>query len=233
MPMYNCLIIEDEPLAAEILRDYISEVSDLYLMDVCRDVMTASGYLRGHTVDILFVDIHLPKINGIDFIKTIQNQYQVILTTAYDQYALEGYNLNVVDYLLKPIEFSRFLQAIQKIKKNNLTISEPVEGTARKDSFHFFNVDKRQVKVFLDDILYIESMKEYVKIHTSENYLLTKLQIGEFESLLAASNLLRVHKSFIINLDKVTAYSANLIEIGRHQIPIGRTYKEFIMKYLK
>ncbi len=231
--MYNCLIIEDEPLAAEILRDYISEVSDLHLIDVCRDVMTASGYLRSHPIDILFVDIHLPKINGIDFIKTIQNQYQVILTTAYDHYALEGYNLNVVDYLLKPIEFSRFLQAIQKIKKNNLISSEQVEGTSRKDSFHFFNVDKRQVKVFLDDILYIESLKEYVKIHTNENYLLTKLQIGEFESLLASSNLLRVHKSFIINLDKVTAYSANIIEIGKHQIPIGRTYKEFIMKHLK
>lgn len=231
--MYNCLIIEDEPLAAEILRDYISEVSDIQLMDVCRDVMTASGYLRSHTIDILFVDIHLPKINGIDFIKTIQNQYQVILTTAYDHYALEGYNLNVVDYLLKPIEFSRFLQAIQKIKRNNSLISEPAGGNMRKDSFHFFNVDKRQVKVFLDDILYIESLKEYVKIHTSENYLLTKLQIGEFESLLVSSNLLRVHKSFIINLDKVTAYSANLIEIGKHQIPIGRTYKEFIMKHLK
>ncbi|HZV69976.1 MAG TPA: LytTR family DNA-binding domain-containing protein [Saprospiraceae bacterium] len=231
--MYNCLIIEDEPLAAEILSDYISEVSDLHLMDVCRDVMTASGYLRSHKIDILFVDIHLPKINGIDFIKTIQNQSQVILTTAYDHYALEGYNLNVVDYLLKPIEFSRFLQAIQKIKRNHTTISEPAEGNPRKDSFHFFNVDKRQVKVFLDDILYIESLKEYIKIHTHENYLLTKLQIGEFESLLASPNLLRVHKSYIINLNKVTAYSANLIEIGKHQIPIGRTYKEFIMKHLK
>ena len=115
--MFNCLVIEDEPLAAEILRDYIAEVLDLHLIAVCRDVMTASGFLRSHPIDVLFVDIHLPKIKGIDFIKTIQNQYQVILTTAYDQYAIEGYNLNVVDYLLKPIEFSRFLQAIQKIKK--------------------------------------------------------------------------------------------------------------------
>ncbi len=231
--MYNCLVIEDEPLAAEILRDYIAEVSDLHLIAVCRDVMTASGYLRSHKIDVLFVDIHLPKIKGIDFVKTIQNQYHVILTTAYDQYAIEGYNLNVVDYLLKPIEFSRFLQAIQKIKKNDPTTVEHIDVSTRKDSFHFFNVDKRQVKVYLDDILYIESLKEYVKIHTPQQYLVTKLQIGEFESLLSSSNLLRVHKSFIINLEKVTAYSANAIEIGDHEIPIGRTYKELIMKHFK
>lgn len=231
--MYNCLVIEDEPLAAEILRDYIAEVSDLHLVAVCRDVMTASGYLRSHKIDVLFVDIHLPKIKGIDFIRTIQNQYQVILTTAYDQYAIEGYNLNVVDYLLKPIEFSRFLQAIQKIKKNEIIGAEQADVSTRKGAFHFFNVDKRQVKVYLDDILYVESLKEYVKIHTTLQNLVTKIQIGEFESLLPSPNLLRVHKSFMINLDKVTAYSANAIEIGDHEIPIGRTYKELITKHLK
>jgi len=231
--MYNCLVIEDEPLAAEILQDYIKEVPDFKLVAICRDVMTASEYLRSHTIHVLFVDIHLPKIKGTDFVKTIQNQYQVILTTAYDHYALEGYNLNVVDYLLKPIEFTRFLQAIQKINRNAPAPPEPVELTPRKDSYHYFNVDKRQVKVNLEDILFIESLKEYVKIHTPEKYLVTKLQIGEFESLLAAPYFLRIHKSYIINLDKVTAYSANQIEIGSHQLPIGRTYKELITKYLK
>lgn len=231
--MFNCLVIEDEPLAAEILRDYIAEVLDLHLIAVCRDVMTASGFLRSHPIDVLFVDIHLPKIKGIDFIKTIQNQYQVILTTAYDQYAIEGYNLNVVDYLLKPIEFSRFLQAIQKIKKNETIAAEQADVSTRKGAFHFFNVDKRQVKVYLEDILYIESLKEYVKIHTTQQKLVTKIQIGEFESLLPSPNLIRVHKSFMINLDKVTAYSANAVEIGDHEIPIGRTYKELITKHLK
>lgn len=231
--MYNCLVIEDEPLAAEILQDYIKEVPDFKLVAICRDVMSASEYLRSHTIHVLFVDIHLPKIKGTDFIKTIQNQYQVILTTAYDQYALEGYNLNVVDYLLKPIEFNRFLQATQKIQKNVPASPQPAAANSRKDSFHYFNVDKRQVKVYLADILYIESLKEYVKIHTAQQYLMTKLQIGEFESLIASPNFLRIHKSYIINLDKVTAYSANLVEIGSHQIPIGRTYKELIMQYLK
>ena len=229
--MYNCLIIEDEPLAAEILRDYIKEVSDFHLVAVCRDVMSATEYLRSHKIDVLFVDIHLPKVKGIDFIRTIQNQYQVILTTAYNQYAIEGYDLNVVDYLLKPIEFNRFLQAIQKINRNQPLAL--VEATTRKDPYHFFNVDKKQVKVFINDILYIESLKDYVKIHTIKNYIVTRLQIGELESLLVSSNLFRIHKSFVINLDKVTAYSASHIEIDGHEIPVGRSYKELVMKQLK
>lgn len=231
--MYNCLVIEDEPLASEILRDYISEVPDLHLVAVCRDVISASGYLRSHHIDVLFVDIHLPKIKGIDFVRTIQNQYQVILTTAYDQYAIEGFDLNVVDYLLKPIEFGRFLQAVQKLSKNRTIAPETTDAMQQKGAFHFFNVDKRQVKVFLDDILYIESLKDYVKIHTAQQTLVTKLQIGEFESLIASPNMLRVHKSYIVNLDKVTAYSASQLEINTHEIPIGRTYKELIMKQLK
>jgi DNA-binding LytR/AlgR family response regulator len=229
--MYNCLIIEDEPLAAEVLKDYIGEVADLHLVAMCRDVMSATEYLRSQKIDVLFVDIHLPKVKGIDFVRTIQNQYQVILTTAYNQYAIEGYDLNVVDYLLKPIEFSRFLQAIQKLKS-----SQPVtvaESATQKDPYHFFNVDKKQVKVFLKDILYIESLKDYVKIHTTKNYLVTKLQIGELESLLTSANLLRIHKSFVINLDKVSAFGATHIEIDGHEIPIGRSYKELVMKQLK
>jgi len=229
--MYNCLIIEDEPLAAEILMDYIKEVSDFHLVAVCRDVMSATEYLRSHTIHVLFVDIHLPKVKGIDFVRTIQNQYQVILTTAYNQYAIEGYDLNVVDYLLKPIEFNRFLQAIQKINRNQPLAL--VEASTRKDPYHFFNVDKKQVKVFINDILYIESLKDYVKIHTVKNYIVTRLQIGELESLLVSSNLFRIHKSFVINLDKVSAYSASHIEIDGHEIPVGRSYKELVMKQLK
>ena len=229
--MYNCLIIEDEPLAAEILRDYIGEVSGFHLVGVCRDVMSATEYLRSHKIDVLFVDIHLPKVKGIDFVKTIQNQYQVILTTAYHQYAIEGFNLNVVDYLLKPIEFSRFLQAIQKIHRNQPGVG--IDASIQKDAYHFFNVDKKQVKVYLKDISYIESLKDYVKIHTGRNYIVTKLQIGELEKLLVTSNLFRIHKSYVVNLDKVSAYSASHIDIEGVEIPIGRSYKELVMKQLK
>lgn len=231
MRMYNCLIIEDEPLAAEILSDYIRDVSDLHLVATCRDVMSASEYLRSHAVDVLFVDIHLPKIKGIDFVRTVQNQYDIILTTAYDQYAIDGYNLNAVDYLLKPIEFSRFLQAVQKIGRKQT--QHIIETETAKEVYHFFNVDKKQVKVYLKDILFVESLKDYVKIHTGDQYIVTKMQLGELESLLSPQVLLRIHKSFVVSLEKITAFSASHVEIGAHQIPIGRSYKELVMKQLR
>lgn len=229
--MYRCLIIEDEPLAAEVLSDYLREVPDFELVAHCRDVMSASSVLRNENIDVLFVDIHLPKIKGIDFIRSIQNQYQVILTTAYDQYAVEGFNLNVVDYLLKPIEFSRFLQALQKVKKNNgadVSVQESMEP-----AYQYFNVDKKQVKVMVADIIFIESLKEYIRIHTTTSRLVTKMQISDAELLFTPHGFIRVHKSYIINLQKVTAYTASEIEISGQTIPIGRSYKELVMGRLQ
>jgi len=231
--MLNCLIIEDEPLAAEILQDYIEEVPNLKLVSICRDVISASELMRINEIDVLFVDVHLPKINGIDFIKTIQNRYQVILTTAYHQYAMDGYDLNVVDYLLKPIDFTRFLQAINKLQANEGKSQNQVLTPLTNDSFHFFNVDKRQVKVFHRDILYIESLKEYVRIHSLEISIMTKVPIGEIETLLGSNDFIRIHKSYVVNLEKITAFSANEIEIGMAKLPIGRTYKEVVQKKLE
>lgn len=229
--MYKCVIIEDEPLAAELLSDYLKDVPDFQLIAHCRDVMSASSVLRNEKVDVLFVDIHLPKIKGIDFIRSIQNQYQIILTTAYDQYAVEGFNLNVTDYLLKPIEFNRFLQALQKVKKHTAPSVTTVDEASQ--SYHYFNVDKKQVKVMVDDVLYIESLKEYIRIHTTQGRLVTKTPIGEAESLFAPYQFVRVHKSFIVNLHKVNAYGANVIDIQGHAIPIGRSYKELVMQRLQ
>jgi DNA-binding LytR/AlgR family response regulator len=231
MQPLNCLIIEDEPLAADVLRDYINDVPNLHLVAICRDALTATTYLHEHQINVLFIDIHLPKLNGIEFIKTLGGNYSIILTTAYHQYALEGFNLNVVDYLLKPIEFSRFLQAINKV----LLLQKSIQSTENRsitnhfasseNDFHFFNIDKKQVKIFFNEILYIESLKDYVRIHTTNKKWVTKLQLGEMETLLQGKNFLRVHKSFIVNLDKMTAYGAAEIEIEAVKIPIGRTYK--------
>lgn len=229
--MYKCVIIEDEPLAAELLSDYIKEVPDFVLVAHCRDVMSASTVLRNEEVDVLFVDIHLPKIKGIDFVRGIQNQYQVILTTAYDQYAVEGFNLNVVDYLLKPIAFDRFLQALQKVKKNTAMTEPPLESV--EAAYQYFQVDKKQVRVVLAEVLFIESLKEYIRIHMTQGRLVTKMPIGEAESLFAAHDFLRVHKSYLVNLQKVNAFSAATIEIGGHTIPIGRSYKERVMERIR
>lgn len=229
--MIRCLIVEDEPLAAEILQDYIQDVPGLKLAGVCQDALYAMDFLKREPVDVLFLDIHLPKLKGLDFLKTLAQPPQVILTTAYHEYALEGYELNVVDYLLKPIEFNRFLKAIQKLKKNQST--EAVDIAQSERPYHFFNVNKKRVKIYFDEILYIESLKEYVRIFTAEDSIVTKFQLGEIERFLSDENLLRIHRSFIVAKDKIKAYTATEIEVGETSLPIGRSYREEVMQVLK
>lgn len=226
MQVMNCLILEDEPLAVDILKEYIADIPGLELKAVCGSAPEALSVLREQKIDVLFVDINLPKISGLDFIKALKGDYKVVLTTAYHEFALEGFDLNVVDYLLKPIEFSRFLQAINKIyvRTGNNVAGENVNLSERK--FQFFNVDKKQVKVFFDEILYIESLKDYVKIHLTDKHIVTKFQIGEMDKMLEKDMFLRIHKSFIINVNKITSLTAAEVAIGKVSIPIGRTYKE-------
>ena len=227
----RCLIVEDEPLAAEILRDYVQDAPGLELAGICPDALYAMEFLQQEKVDVLFLDIHLPKLKGLDFLKILPNPPQVILTTAYHQYALEGYELNVVDYLLKPIEFSRFLKAIQKLQK---PITKEIISIEKERVFYFFNVNKKRVKVYLDEILYIESLKEYVRIFLTQNRsLVTKFQLGEIETLLNNSNLIRIHRSFLIAKDKIEAYSAMEVEIGGKALAIGRSYREGVLEKLQ
>lgn len=228
--MLKCLIIEDEPLAAEILADYIKDAPGLALAGICPDALYAMEFLQKETVDVLFLDIHLPKLKGLDFLKTLYNPPQVVLTTAYHQYALESYDLNVVDYLLKPIEFSRFLKAVQKLQKHD-TAAVPVIPEKER-AFYFFNVNKKRVKIFFDEILYIESLKEYVRIFTLDQSIVTKFQLGEIHELLNDQNFLRIHRSFIVAKDKIEAYTATDIEISNKTLPIGRSYREEVMKTL-
>jgi DNA-binding LytR/AlgR family response regulator len=223
MQALNCLIIEDEPLAAQVVSDYVAQVPGLELRGICDNAFSAMETLRGESIDLIFLDINLPKLNGIDFLKTLRGNYHIILTTAYHQYALKGYELDVVDYLLKPIEFSRFVQAVNKVfGRHGLSIEGPA---SREEKHHFFNVDKTRVKVVEQDILYIESLKDYVRIHTTQKSLVTKFRIGEMEELLKDGGFLRIHKSFIVNLSRLSSYSASQVEIGGKKIAIGRMYK--------
>lgn len=224
MQEMNCLILEDEPLAVNILKEYIADVPGLQLKVVCSDAFEALNALRTEKIDILFVDINLPKVNGLDFIKTLKGDYNIILTTAYHEFALEGFNLNVVDYLLKPIEFSRFLKAVNKVFEK--TTHKNLVPVSQERKFNFFNVDKKQVKVYNDEILFVESLKDYVKIHLSAKHIVTKFQIGELETILEKELFVRCHKSFIINVNKIESVSATAVEVGGTEIPIGRTFKE-------
>jgi DNA-binding LytR/AlgR family response regulator len=233
MQKYSCLIVEDEPLAAEVLSDYIQQVPFLQLQGICSDAIYAMEILQKEKVDVVFLDIHLPKLKGMQFIKALKEPPQIIITTAYQEYALQGYELNVVDYLLKPIEFSRFLMAVNKVKKP-AAASPAATSTAPPERMHlFFNVSKKMVKVYLDEILYIESLKEYIRIVTPDKAILTKFQLGQIEELLAKNNFLRVHRSFIVSKNKIDAFTATDVEINGTPIPIGRSYKELVMRVLE
>jgi len=234
MQTYNCIIVEDEPIAAEVLEDYIRQVPFLKLKKICSDAIYAMEMLQNEPVDLIFLDIHLPKLKGLDFVKTLKHPPRIIITSAYQEYALQGYELNVVDYLLKPVEFSRFLTAVNKLKQqdNNKT-NQPIPLAADDRAHLFFNVNKKHVKIYLDDILYIESLREYVKITTRDKAILTKIQLGEIEEMLATNNFLRVHRSFIVSKNKIESFSPSEIEINGTQIPVGRNYKELVMANLQ
>ena len=234
MHRYNCIIVEDEPLAAEVIKDYIEQVPFLQLKGICTDALYAMDQLQKEIIDLVFLDIHLPKLKGLDFIKALKKPPQIIITSAYQEYALQGYELNVVDYLLKPIEFNRFLMAVNKLKERNNGDSLPVSPAAAIErAALFFNVSKKRVKVYIDEILFIESLKEYIRITTKEKSILTKFQLGQIEEMLAKNGFLRVHRSFLVAKHKIDAFSATDVEVNGEQIPIGRSYKEMVMAVLE
>lgn len=233
MSQYNCIIVEDEPLAAEVLQDYISQVQFLTLKGICTDALFAMELLQKERIDLMFLDIHLPKLKGLDFLKTLARPPKVIITTAYHEYALKGYELNVLDYLLKPIEFSRFFQAVNKIKTGQEISGDLPEALKTEKEFMYFNVGKKKVKILLRSILYIESLKEYIRVVTKEKSIITKFQLGQIEEILSKSNFLRIHRSFIVATDKIDAFTATDVEINNKLLPIGRSYKEVVLSALE
>jgi DNA-binding LytR/AlgR family response regulator len=223
MSKMKCIIIEDEPLAVKVLTDYISDVPFLELQEVFKDAILASAFLRNNDTDLIFLDIHLPKLKGIAFLKTLPNPPSIIITTAYHQYAVEGFNMNVTDYLLKPFEFSRFLTAVNKVNEYRRLNEE-------QRDFIFVNVQKRKVKIQLSEILYIESQKEYIKIVTSKIEYVSKMSTNEIENILPSILFKRIHRSYIVSVNKIDSYTAEIVEINGVSIPIGRGYKDVIDK---
>jgi len=234
MSKYSCIIVEDEPLAADVLADYINKVSFLELKGTCTDAIFAMEKLQSEKIDLMFLDIHLPKLKGLEFLEALKSPPGVIITSAYKEYALQGFELNVIDYLLKPIRFNRFLKAVNKLNQHNgYTVTNPTTLAVPERKFIFFNVGKKRVKIFLDEILYIESLREYVRITTKEKSILTKFQLNEIEDILSKNNFLRIHRSFIAAKDKISAFTATDVEINNKSIPIGRSYKELVLAVLQ
>ncbi|MBL0073021.1 MAG: response regulator transcription factor [Bacteroidetes bacterium] len=232
----NCLVVEDEPLAAGIIIDYISQIPGLVPVGKAVSAMEASAILSTSNIDLIFLDINLPVISGIDFAKTLDSRYQIIFTTAYHEFAIESYALNAVDYLLKPISFPRFMQAVNRAFERKAVApkvdSVQVREVAAERKSFFFNTDKKQMRVFADEILYVESLKDYVKIITRNGHVVTRYQLGDMMLLLKDCGFIRIHKSFIVNVAFVTAYNARDLEIGKISLPIGRTFKELVEKHL-
>lgn len=233
MHQYNCIIVEDEPLAAEVLQDYIGQIPFLHLKGICSDAILALEMLQKEKIDLIFLDIHLPKLKGLDFIKTLKNPPHIIITTAYHEFALQGYEYNVLDYLLKPVEFNRFVMAVNKLKQPAEIKTGQLTAPEKERASIFFNVSKKKVKIYLDEILYIESLKEYIRIVTAKKSILTKFQLGQIEEILTKNNFLRIHRSFIVSKDKIDAFTATDVEINNKQIPIGRSYKELVQAIIE
>jgi two-component system, LytTR family, response regulator len=221
MSKTRCIVVEDEPLAVRVLVDYISQVPFLELQGTFKDALLAIEFLRDNTTDLIFLDIHLPKLKGMAFLKTLVNPPAVIVTTAYHQYALEGYDMNVTDYLLKPIEFERFLVAVNKVRNTQ------AERNEERD-FIFLTIQKKKVKILFSEIVYIESQREYIKIVTTKKEYLSKISTQEIEELLPGHLFKRVHRSFIIAVSKIDSYTADTIDVNGISIPVGRGYKDVI-----
>jgi len=227
MSKINCIIIEDEPLAAKVLSDYIHQVPFLDLQETFKDAILATDWLRNNNTDLIFLDIHLPKLKGMAFLKTLANPPAVIVTTAYHQYAVEGFNLNVTDYLLKPFEFERFLVAVNKVKTAQSEKQTSTESGEAKD-YLFLNVQKKKVKILFSEIIYIESQREYIKIVTTKKEYVSKISTHEMEDLLPANLFKRIHRSFIISISKIESYTAEEVEVNGTSIPIGRDYRDIL-----
>ncbi len=229
--MIRCMIVDDEPLALDILENYIQRVPNLQLVKRCKHALEAYDYLQRDSVDLIFLDIHMPELTGIDFIKSLSNRPLVVFTTAYSNYAMEGFNLDVLDYLLKPIAFDRFLKAVDKASR--LLSSEPEGNQENSEEFLFVKSDGKMVKVRYDDVLFVEGMKDYVQIQMSDQRLIVHQTMKKMERALPPDRFLRIHKSFLVAIEKIESLDGNLLEVGKHQLSVGANYRDDLLAHIQ
>lgn len=234
----NCLVVDDEPPALEVLKKYIESIPSLILAGICVNAVEALAIIQQQPIDILFLDIQMPQILGTDFIRTLTNPPKIIFTTAYRKYAVEGFDLDAVDYLLKPISFERFLKAVNKIMKTSLKQPGYSDSTAANENeivnthIHF-RADRKILKVALDDILYFESLKDYIKVVTKSKTILTKHSISSLEENLPEAGFLRIHRSYIVAINKIEYFTNEIVGIAKQELPISRMYRHEAEKILK
>ena len=239
----RCLLVDDEPLALDVLESYIARMDGLELAARCENALQAFDVVQSQPIDLIFLDIQMPRLNGIEFLKTLQNPPKVIFTTAYRDYAIEAFDLDVVDYLLKPIPFHRFLKAVSKvfalIQNKSGQSPLPVANIPTDESLTLqsqeniiVRADKKMIKISLDEIQYIESLKDYVIIYLPSRRIVTKQKISYLEQKLPEGAFLRIHRSFLVAINKIQAFSPNHVEINNQELPIGRSHKSEVAKVL-
>ncbi len=222
----KCIIVDDEPLAREGIKQYIEEVSELTLVDSFKSAMEAGNYLQSNEVDLMFLDIQMPGITGTEFLKSLQSKPLTIMTTAYTDYAIESFELDVVDYLLKPIRLARFLKAVNKAKELFELYQSPFNVEKLEDDFIYVKADRKFVKIFYSEIIYIKGLKDYVSIHTPEKRIITAMNVKTILSHLPDKLFYRINKSYIINVDKIDTVETDFVNVAGEEIPIGSSYKE-------
>jgi DNA-binding LytR/AlgR family response regulator len=228
----NCLIVDDEPVARKGLAEYVAEVNFLNLVATCENALKASEYLHAQSIDLIYLDIHMPKISGIDFLKSLQHPPTVVFTTAFSEYALEGYSLDVVDYLVKPITFERFLKSAQKAFEICSRKQQAVRPPEQEPDHFFVKCDSKFEKVLFQEVRYVEAMQNYVVIHVAGRKLITYLTMSGLEQQLPPSRFLKVHKSYIISVAHVNALDGNEVVIGDARIPISRNLKDDVVNQI-
>jgi DNA-binding LytR/AlgR family response regulator len=233
----NCLVVDDEPPALQIIEKYISAVTVLHLSAACNNAVEALAILKKRQIDLIFLDIQMPFILGTDFIRTLSKPPKVIFTTAHRKFAVEGFDLAAIDYLLKPISFERFLKAVNKVLDLSLNHAIPEEIISKKaeteGNFVQFRVDRKIIKVLLEDILYVESLKDYIKVFIKGKTIITKQPISALEKMLPDNLFARIHRSYIVSLDKIQSYTTENIEINNKQLPVSRMYRHELSRIFK
>ncbi|QEC69642.1 response regulator transcription factor [Panacibacter ginsenosidivorans] len=234
-----CLAVDDEPPALQVIEKYITAIPSLQLVASCSNAVEALTVLQNTHVDLMFLDIQMPHIFGTDFMRTLSNPPKVIFTTAFRKYAVDGFELDAVDYLLKPISFERFLKAVNKVMRLNISTVEDSSKISLagkenlEDSFIYLRADRKNIKLLLNDILFVESLKDYIKVITKDKTIIAKQSISSFEESLPADKFIRVHRSFIIAVNKIDSFNQELVQISKYEIPISRSYRHEFEKALK
>lgn len=231
----NCIIVDDEPIAREILENHLLKIKAINVVATCKNAIEAFNELNSNAIDLIFLDINMPEISGLSFAKSINKNIKVIFTTAYREYAIEGFDLQAVDYLLKPISFERLLQAVNKYFDESISVhtESTSEIIQEKSDFIFVRSDRKMIKINFSDINYVESFSDYIKIHIPNKIIITRETITSIEAKLPKSNFIRIHRSFIASLDKIDSFTNEFVEVKNKALPISRSYKKDVLHRLE